>query len=103
MILHFQLLLKGKLKITWRLRRLHFSDRILTEEYLVHDSIKTSTISLDFWKVVEDGMVSFDIEAIASSEIINFSYLTNRIPTNNVKLGIVIRIFNRQELRTSCC
>ena len=95
--LAFSITFKGKIKITWRLRRLHFSDRILTEEYLVHDSIKTSTISLDFWKVVEDGMVSFDIEAIASSEIINFSYLTNRVPTNNVKLGIVITHFNRQD------
>ena len=39
--LAFSITFKGKIKITWRLRRIHFSARILNEEYLVHDSIKT--------------------------------------------------------------
>ncbi|MEG9533220.1 glycosyltransferase [Mannheimia indoligenes] len=94
--LHFSITFKGSIKLVWRLRRLHFSDRILDEQYLTNEQLSTSSIPLKFWSTLEDGMLSFDIEAISSSEISSFNYSTNIDTLNRVKLGIVITHFNRQ-------
>lgn len=94
--LDFSIYFKGKIKLTWRLRRLHFSDSILSECYLTHEEFKESTVSLDFWNRIDDGMITFDIEALATSEIISFNYSTKTTPLNDIKLGLVITHFNRQ-------
>ena len=94
--LQFSIKFKGKIKIVWNLKQLHFSDRILNEEYLESDEVKTLHIQLPFWKGIEDGMLSFDIEAFSDAEVIDFSYLTECNTKNVIKLGIVITHFNRQ-------
>lgn len=94
--LDFNIRFKGKIKVIWRLRRLDFSDRVLGENYLESNDFTTQTISLSFWKNLEDGMLSFDIESLGYSEITDFHYSTSSSIINNVKLGIVITHFNRQ-------
>lgn len=95
--LNFNILFQGSIKITWFLNRLHFSSKILEETYLTNNKLDTISIPLTFWKNLEDGMLSFEIEALESSEIHSFSYTTETQSKNSVSLGIVITHFNRQQ------
>lgn len=95
--LYFSIKFIGRIKVTWVLNRLHNSQKILGEDYLYQELFSINTLSLDFWDELEDGMLSFEIEAIEESEIKEFSYSTDDKPYNNVHLGIVITHFNRKE------
>ena len=67
--LNLTIKLKGKVKITWFLHRPYFSGRILAENYLSTNESEEVIIPLDFWLDLEDGMLSFEIEALEDSEI----------------------------------
>lgn len=95
--LNFTIKVKGKAKITWFLHRPYFSGRILAENYISTSELEEVHVPLNFWEDLEDGMLSFDIEAIEDTEISDFYYWTNTKPAHNVKLGIVITHFNRQK------
>lgn len=95
--LQFAIRCKGKLKITWKLHRLHFSTIVLDEMYLEHETEKETVLPLPFWETLTDGMLFFEIEALSKAEITNFGFFTTTAPVNPVKLGIVITHFNRQQ------
>ncbi len=95
--LYLSLKFKGKIKVTISLHRLYYSYEVLKESKLESEEISEIIIPLEFWDTLEDGMLSFDIVALTESEIYNFSYCTNTEPINDVKLGISITHFNRQQ------
>lgn len=95
--LNLSITFKGKIKLVWHLHRLHFSHRILEEVVLENKELSTVDLPLSFWPKLEDGLLSFDLEALEESEITDFSYFTKSEPVNHVKLGIVITHFNRQQ------
>ena len=93
----FSVKFKGKIKIIWRLDRLHFSHKLIEEMYLESDNVTETSFPLTFWKDLEDGMLSFDIEALDYSELYSFFYSTNSDILNPISLGVVITHFNRQQ------
>lgn len=93
----FSIKFKGKIKIVWHLHRLHFSHRLIEEMYFENDNISEISFSLTFWKDLEDGMLSFDIEALDYSELYDFYYSTRSEILNPVSIGVVITHFNRQQ------
>ena len=93
----FSIKFKGKIKIIWHLHRLHFSYRLIEEMYFENDNISEISFSLTFWKDLEDGMLSFDIEALDYSELYDFYYSTRSEILNPVSMGVVITHFNRQQ------
>ncbi|MDU7784723.1 MAG: hypothetical protein E7J79_00160 [Aggregatibacter aphrophilus] len=95
--LTFTIKVKGNVKITWFLHRAYFSGRILGEDYISNSELSEVSIPLKFWDSLEDGMLTFDIEAFSGSLITDFYYSTTTEPTNDVKLGIIITHFNRQK------
>ncbi|WGE42144.1 glycosyl transferase [Actinobacillus equuli] len=95
--LHFVIKFKGKIKITWYVNRLHFSRKIVKEVYLENKELSKVQFELEFWNELEDGMLAFNIEALETSEVHDFTYVTSTVPSNKVSLGIVITHFNRQQ------
>lgn len=95
--LSLNLTFKGKIKLLWQLDRLHYSSKVLGENYLTSDDFKTVNIPLEFWNSLEDGILSFSIVALDDSELAAFSYSTTSPIFQVVKLGIVITHFNRQQ------
>ena len=95
--LSLNLTFKGKIKLLWQLDRLHYSSKVLGENYLTSDDFKTVNIPLEFWNSLEDGILSFSIVALDDSELAAFSYSTTSPISQVVKLGIVITHFNRQQ------
>jgi glycosyltransferase len=95
--LDFNITFKGNIKVIFKLNRLYYSDKILDEIYLTNSTLSVVSIPLCFWKNITDGMLSFTIISLGDSEIKNFSYSTNTLPSQKVKLGIVITHFNRQK------
>lgn len=95
--LSFLISFKGKIKITWYVNRLHFSRKVVKEAYLENQELSEVQLPLEFWNELEDGMLAFDIEAFSSAEVHSFSYVTSTAPSNQIKLGIVITHFNRQQ------
>lgn len=95
--LSFSIKFKGKIKIIWHLHRLHFSHRLLEEMYLDSDGSSEISFPLSFWNDLEDGILSFDIEALDKSELYCFSYSTSSEILNPIVLGVVITHFNRQK------
>ena len=93
----FSVKFKGKIKIIWRLDRLHFSHKLIEEMHLESDNVTETSFPLTFWKDLEDGMLSFDIEALDYSELYSFFYSTNSDILNPISLGVVITHFNRQQ------
>lgn len=93
----FSIKFKGKIKIIWRLDRLHFSHKLIEEMHLESDNVTETSFPLTFWKDLEDGMLSFDIEALDYSELYSFFYSTNSDILNPISLGVVITHFNRQQ------
>lgn len=93
----FSVKFKGKIKIIWRLDRLHLSHKLIEEMYLESDNVTETSFPLTFWKDLEDGMLSFDIEALDYSELYSFFYSTNSDILNPISLGVVITHFNRQQ------
>ena len=93
----FSIKFKGKIKIVWHLNRLYFSHRLIEEMYFENDNISEISFSLTFWKDLEDGMLSFDIEALDYSELYDFYYSTRSEILNPVSMGVVITHFNRQQ------
>lgn len=93
----FSIKFKGKIKIIWNLHRLHFSHRLIEKMYFENDNISEISFSLTFWKDLEDGMLSFDIEALDYSELYDFYYSTRSEILNPVSMGVVITHFNRQQ------
>ena len=95
--LSLNLTFKGKIKLVWRLDRLHYSSKVLGENYLISDDFNTVNIPLEFWGALEDGILSFSIVALDDSEVSTFSYSTTSPISQLVKLGIVVTHFNRQQ------
>lgn len=95
--LSLNLTFKGKIKLLWQLDRLHYSSKVLGENYLISDDFNTVNIPLEFWNSLEDGILSFSIVALDDSELAAFSYSTTSPISQVVKLGIVITHFNRQQ------
>ena len=95
--LSLNLTFKGKIKLLWQLDRLHYSSKVLGENYLTSDDFKSVNIPLEFWNSLEDGILSFSIVALDDSELAAFSYSTTSPIFQVVKLGIVITHFNRQQ------
>ena len=95
--LSLNLTFKGKIKLLWQLDRLHYSSKVLGENYLISDDFKTVNIPLEFWNSLEDGILFFSIVALDDSEVSTFSYSTISPISQSVKLGIVVTHFNRQQ------
>lgn len=95
--LSLNLTFKGKIKLVWQLDRLHYSSKVLGENYLISDDFNTVNIPLEFWEALEDGILSFSIVALDDSEVSTFSYSTTSPISQLVKLGIVVTHFNRQQ------
>ena len=95
--MQFTIKFRGKIKIIWHLHRLHFSHTLLEEMYLNHTHMAEASFPLTFWEGLQDGMLSFDIEAFGHTEVHGFSYSTRSEILNNISLGIVITHFNRQQ------
>lgn len=95
--LFFTIKFKGKIKIEWFVERLHFSSRILKEVILESESLKEHTVPVEMWNQLEDGMLAFNLYALDNSEITTFSYKTETEKKQEIKLGIVITHFNRQQ------
>ena len=70
--LQFAIRFRGRIKISWKLHRLHFTTTILDETYLAHEDEKEITLPLPFWDSLDDGMLFFEIEALGISEIYRF-------------------------------
>lgn len=95
--LYFSIKFKGKIKIEWFVNRLKFSSRIFKSVILESDSLSEHTIPLEFWDELEDGMLAFDIYGLDYSSIESFNYKTKTKTNHEIKLGIVITHFNRQQ------
>lgn len=95
--LQFAIRFRGRIKISWKLHRLHFTTTILDETYLTHEEEREVALPLAFWNTLEDGMLFFEIEALGISEITDFRFMSTTAPQHSIKLGIVITHFNRQQ------
>ncbi|WP_373819009.1 glycosyltransferase [Glaesserella sp.] len=95
--INFTIKFKGKIKIVWNLHRLHFSHKLLEEMYFDNVELSEITFPLKFWKDLDAGMLSFDIEAFSEAELHSFSYSTESENINDISLGVVITHFNRQQ------
>ncbi|SUO95537.1 glycosyltransferase [Suttonella ornithocola] len=94
--LSFRIKAKGNIKISFHWFRLDYSDVILDESYFLSEQIHEEIFELNFWNKLSDGMLAIDFHSLDVSEIISCDFCTSSVPTNKVKLGIVITHFNRQ-------
>lgn len=99
--LFFRIEFKGKLALTFVQHRLEHSSIKLYEVILDHDQLNQNTIELSFWSSLESGMLAVEIYSLTPSEISHACYLTSNQPINDVKLGIVVTTFNRQQYVTA--
>ncbi len=86
---------KGNVTVRIGLHNLGAEQTWLDEKTLDLSEIPTE-ISLPFWPTLMEGVLFFAVAANTDAEISDGYYFTRDIPTNDVKLGIVITHFNRK-------
>ena len=93
--LSLSLSFRGKFKITWKVKSLQQSDRVVQEDVLASEELIAKEVVLPFWDNLTEGMLFFELHALEASVLFGFQYLTKDEPVQKVHLGLVITHFNR--------
>lgn len=89
---------KGKVVLKWWWHRTQKFNVVVGETILEStDSIQGIQVQIPQYDRLTDGVISFELFALEDSELVGFEYTTTVRPRREVKLGIAITHFNRQQ------
>ena len=92
--LHF----KGKVVLKWWWHRTQYRHLVIGETTLESaDAAQARQVQVPQYDRLTDGVINFELFALEDSELTGFEYATVMQPRRDVKLGIAITHFNRQQ------
>ena len=96
--LTLQLRFKGAVALKWSWHRTHNRQIVIGEAKLSSVDINQPVqIPVPQYERLSDGVISFELFALEDTEVAGFEYTTTMAPRRDVKLGITITHFNRQQ------
>ena len=96
--LTLQLHFKGAAVLKWMWHRTQNRHAVIGEVNLSSDDAGQAVqVQVPQYERLVDGVVSFELFALEDSELLGFEYTTTMAPRREVKLGIAITHFNRQQ------
>ena len=96
--LSLNLYFKGKVILKWWWHRTQDRHLVLGETVLSSEAAnQVVPVVVPHYERLTDGVLSFELFALEDSELFDFTYTTSMMPRREVKLGIVITHFNRQQ------
>lgn len=95
--MHLRIKFRGEMRLTFKFARMDSGSKIVQENLLISEKDCISEIELSCWQRLQGGMLYFELYALDTSVLYHFEYVTYTLPVNQVKLGIVITHYNRQE------
>ena len=96
--LTLQLHFKGAAVLKWMWHRTQNRHAVIGEVNLSSDDAGQAVqVQVPQYERLVDGVVSFELFALEDSEVLRFEYTTTMAPRREVKLGIAITHFNRQQ------
>ena len=96
--LTLQLRFKGAVALKWSWHRTHNRQIVIGEAKLSSVDVNQPVqIPVPQYERLSDGVISFELFALEDTEVAGFEYTTTMAPRRDVKLGITITHFNRQQ------
>ena len=96
--LTLQLRFKGAVALKWSWHRTHNRQIVIGEAKLSSVDINQPVqIPVPQYERLSDGVISFELFALEDTEVAGFEYTTTMAPRRDVKLGITITHFNREQ------
>ncbi|MBT1703596.1 glycosyltransferase [Chryseosolibacter indicus] len=96
--LQFQIAGKGAFKLRFRVNRIGYSSRLMSEVVVELTESESETIDLPFYSKLEDGILFVSIECLSQEGVVReLSFTTTDIPNTDVKMGIVVTHFKREQ------
>lgn len=96
--LKFQLEGKGAFKLRFRLNRIGYSSKLLSEIVVELTESDVETVDLPFYSKLEDGILFVSVECLSQEGLIKkLAFTTTDIPASAIKMGIVITHFKREQ------
>lgn len=89
---------KGKVLLKWWWHRTEGRHLAIGESILSSDDARLSvSVSVPKYECLTDGVIGFELFALQDSEVFDFDYRTTMPPRREIKLGIIITHFNREQ------